>query len=75
MDGSMALFMLADGSEVIGKRWTPDGKIAETHFVPQQQENTAPSFEQTVISRLDAIEGMLAPRRTRKPKEADDAER
>lgn len=75
MDGSMALFMLADGSEVIGKQWTADGKIAETHFTPKQQDNAAPSFEQTVLSRLDAIEGMLAPRRARKPKEADDAER
>ena len=35
-DGTMALFLLSDGSGVIGKRWTPDGSIQTTRFVAEQ---------------------------------------
>lgn len=35
-DGTMALFLLSDGSGVIGKRWAPDGSIQTTRFVAEQ---------------------------------------
>lgn len=83
MDGSLALFPLADGSAVIGKRWTPEGTIAEVRFVPEvkAQQPEAPSFESSVLDRLDAIEGSLASlmtpaqqpkRQARRAKEAGD---
>lgn len=83
MDGSLALFPLADGSAVIGKRWTPEGTIAEVRFVPERHEEApaVPTFESSVIDRLDAIEDSLASlmttaqqpkRQTRRAKEAGD---
>ncbi|WP_455136330.1 hypothetical protein [Thermophilibacter sp.] len=83
MDGSLALFPLADGSAVIGKRWTPEGTIAEVRFVPERHEEApaAPTFESSVLDRLDAIEGSLASlmttaqqpkRQARRAKEAGD---
>lgn len=76
MDGSLALFPLADGSAVVGKRWTPEGTIAEVRYVPEasSQQPEAQTFEQAVMERLDSIEGMLSrPKRSaRKPREEDD---
>lgn len=83
MDGSLALFLLADGSAVVGKRWTPEGTIDEVRFVKETTEPQAstPTFEESVLDRLDAIEDNLAsimtpaqqPKRTtRRAKEAVD---
>lgn len=34
-DGTVAWFPLADGSAVIGKRWTPDGNILTMRYVAE----------------------------------------
>lgn len=78
MDGSMGLFPLADGSAVIGKAWGGDGTIRTVRYVPEAQPSDVaqPSFEDAVISRLDAMESALsalsAQRRTSRRKGADD---
>lgn len=79
MDGALALFPLADGTAIIGKRWTPEGTIAEVRYVPEAPapEREKPTFEATVLDRLSGIEeaiaGLVAPaqqprRQTRRPK-------
>ena len=79
MDGTLALFPLADGTAIIGKRWTPEGTISEVRYVPEVPvpEREKPTFEATVLGRLDGIEeaiaGLVAPaqqpkRQTRRPK-------
>lgn len=83
MDGTLALFPLADGTAIIGKRWTPEGTISEVRFVPERpaKEEAAPTFEASVLDRLDAIEDNLASlmtpaqqpkRQTRRAKESGD---
>lgn len=82
MDGTLALFPLADGSAVIGKRWTTEGTISEVRFVPERPaKEEAPTFEASVLDRLDAIEDNLASlmtpaqqpkRQTRRVKETSD---
>lgn len=80
MDGSMGLFPLADGTAVIGKAWGGDGTIRTIRFVPDvKPEPTAETgFEESVLSRLDAIEealsGRVQRRGSRRGKGADDAE-
>ena len=82
MDGSMALFPLSDGSAVIGKRWTPEGTIAEVKYVPEAQppKQDTQSFEGTVLSRLDSIEDAISSlsqqpkRQARRSKGVEDAE-
>ena len=80
MDGTLALFPLADGTAIIGKRWTPEGTISEVRYVPEVPEprQEAPSFESTVLDRLSGIERAIAdmtPKRTaRKSKEESDDE-
>ena len=37
-DGTMALFLLSDGSAVIGKRWTPDGNILTMRYVAESTD-------------------------------------
>lgn len=47
-DGTMALFLLSDGSGVIGKRWAPDGSILTTRYVAEatdQRPTTDPVAE------------------------------
>ena len=79
MDGTLALFPLADGTAIIGKRWTPEGTISEVRYVPEITEprQEAPSFESTVLDRLSGIERAIAdmtPKRAarRSKEEADD---
>lgn len=85
-DGSIALFPLADGSAVIGKRWMPDGSISTTRFVPDSTTaQTAPDPLATINTRIDEIFNMvedirdLMPnpvemKRTSRRKAAQDAE-
>lgn len=56
-DGTMALFLLSDGSGVIGKRWAPDGSIQTTRFVAEQ----APAQPQEdPMSRLEGkVDGLI----------------
>ena len=80
MDGTMALFPLADGTAIIGKRWTPEGTISEVRYVPEapSPRQEAPTFESTVLDRLDGIERAIAdmtPKRAaRRAKEETDDE-
>lgn len=79
MDGTLALFPLADGTAIIGKRWTPEGTISEVRYVPEAPapRQEAPSFESTVLDRLSGIERAIAdmtPKRAarRAKEDADD---
>ena len=64
-DGTIAWFPLADGSAVIGKRWTPDGNIltmryvAETGGSPEQPDPMAAidSKVSEVLSILHSFTG------------------
>ena len=56
-DGTMALFLLSDGSGVIGKRWTPDGSIQTTRFAAEQAP-TQP--QEDPMSRLEGkVDGLI----------------
>lgn len=56
-DGTMALFLLSDGSGVIGKRWAPDGSIQTTRFAAEQVP-TQP--QEDPIARLEAkVDGLV----------------
>lgn len=56
-DGTMALFLLSDGSGVIGKRWAPDGSIQTTRFVAEQVP-TQP--QEDPMARLEAkVDGLV----------------
>ena len=56
-DGTMALFLLSDGSGVIGKRWAPDGSIQTTRFAAEQVPTQA---QEDPIARLEAkVDGLL----------------
>lgn len=75
-DGTMALFLLSDGSGVIGKRWSPDGSIQTTRFVAeqapiQQQEDPMSRLEGKVdglIQSVAALSEQSRPRVRRSPK-------
>lgn len=69
MDGTLALFPLADGTAIIGKRWTPEGTISEVRYVPEAPvtKQDAPSFESTVIDRLSGIERAIADMAPKRP--------
>lgn len=62
MDGTMALFPLADGSAVIGKRWDADGTIKTVSFKAESQDVPAdvhvPGMDE-VMRKLDRIESFL----------------
>lgn len=56
-DGTMALFLLSDGSGVIGKRWTPDGSIQTTRFAAEQVPTQA---QEDPMARLEAkVDGLV----------------
>lgn len=63
MDGTVSFFPLQDGSEVIGKQWNSDGTIKTYVFkLLDDSERTdldEPGMEETLLSRLDAIEEKL----------------
>ena len=75
-DGTMALFLLSDGSGVIGKRWAPDGSIQTTRFVAEQapaqpQEDPMSRLEGKVdglIQSVAALSEQSRPRARRPPK-------
>ena len=76
-DGTMALFLLSDGSGVIGKRWAPDGSIQTTRFVAEQvptqpQEDPMARLEAKVDGLLQAVaslsEQATKPRARRAPR-------
>lgn len=75
-DGTMALFLLSDGSGVIGKRWAPDGSIQTTRFVDEQapaqpQEDPMARLEGKVdglIQSVAALSDQSRPRARRSSK-------
>lgn len=69
-DGSIALFPLADGSAVIGKRWMPDGSISTTRFVPESGAVDQPADPfQAINDRIDSIFDALDDIRNNMPHE------
>lgn len=69
-DGSIALFPLADGSAVIGKRWMPDGSISTTRFVPEPGAADQPTDPfQAINDRIDGIFDALDDIRNNMPHE------
>ena len=69
-DGSIALFPLADGSAVIGKRWMPDGSISTTRFVPESGTADQPTDPfQAINDRIDSIFDALDDIRNNMPHE------
>lgn len=69
-DGSIALFPLADGSAVIGKRWMPDGSISTTRFVPEPSVTDQPADPfQAINDRIDSIFDTLDDIRNNMPHE------
>lgn len=69
-DGSIALFPLADGSAVIGKRWMPDGSISTTRFVPEHGVADQPVDPfQAINDRIDNIFDALDDIRNNMPHE------
>ena len=70
-DGSIALFPLADGSAVIGKRWMPDGSISTVRFVPEPGAVDQPADPfQAINDRIDSIFDALDDIRNNMPHEA-----
>lgn len=69
-DGSIALFPLADGSAVIGKRWMPDGSISTIRFVPEPGAADQPADPfQAINDRIDSIFDALDDIRNNMPHE------
>lgn len=69
-DGTMALFLLSDGSGVIGKRWAPDGSIQTTRFVAeqapvQQQEDPMSRLEGKVDGLIQSVAALSEQSRSR----------
>lgn len=61
MDGSISYFPLQDGSGVIGKQWNSDGTIKTyTYTAVVDISSQEPSFEDTVLSKLDILNTKLA---------------
>ena len=58
-DGSMAWFPMADGSAVIGKRWTPDGSIATVRYVAEAHDNTSPDPITSLDSKVSEVLSIL----------------
>lgn len=61
MDGSVALFLMADLSAIFAKAWNR-GTISTVKYVPEQisePEPTPDPFQQQIFARLDAIEKVL----------------
>ena len=66
MDGTIALFMLRDGSSIIAKAWNQYGTITTVPFAPvipqsegattDQTETQPDPFKEEVLARLDKIE-------------------
>ena len=59
-DGTVAWFPAADGSCVLGKRWTPDGSISTVRYVAEAQE-AAPQADPVaqIDAKLDRALSML----------------
>lgn len=69
-DGSIALFPLADGSAVIGKRWMPDGSISTIRFVPESGTADQPTDPfQAINDRIDNLFDALDDIRNNMPHE------
>lgn len=69
-DGTMALFLLSDGSGVIGKRWAPDGSIQTTRFVAEQapaqpQEDPMSRLEGKVDDLIQSVAALSEQSRPR----------
>lgn len=66
MDGSAAIFPMADDSCIYAKCWAADGGIQTIRYIPekvaQAAQNQGPSEFDQVMTRLDKIEQMLGQR-------------
>lgn len=73
-DGSVALFPLADFSQIIAKAWKSDGTIEEVRYIPEQiRKPQEPDSVQAILGQLaqhgqalDQIMEMLAPKKAAK---------
>ena len=59
MDGSMYYFPKADGTEVYGKAWLPNGQTRILTFKPINEEDTNKVSSETEKSKIDDIEVFL----------------
>ena len=59
MDGSMYYFPKADGTEVYGKAWLPNGQTRILTFKPINEDDTNKVSSKTEKSKIDDIEVFL----------------
>lgn len=67
MDGGVSYFALPDGSAIMGKMWTKDGRLIPVKYIPEPQEvtpesntNTASSVSMdVVVNRLDQLSQLV----------------
>ena len=58
-DGTVAWFPLADGSAVIGKRWTPDGNILTMRYVAEAEGSEQPDPMAAIDSKVSEMLSIL----------------
>lgn len=88
MDGSAAVFVKRDMTEIQAKRWNPDGTISTVRFEPQKQaeipktsilssdeeKSVFDTYFARLNERLDHLEGMIAPQKSVRQKKENENE-
>lgn len=60
MDGGVSYFALPDGSAIMGKMWTKDGRLIPVKYIPEPQEVTPESNTNTSsTASMDAVANRL----------------
>ena len=71
-NGTPGFFIKADGSEIQSRRWSDDGRILTSRYVPE----TAPQIKddpfEKILQRIDALEAALTPKSRRKEVAAEE---
>lgn len=57
MDNNGALFVKRDGTEIQSRRWSPDGKIITTSYLPVLANNVQNDTPQQIKSQNEALDG------------------
>lgn len=69
-DGSLALFPMADGSCVYGKRWEPNGSISTYRYLPERTEaQKEPDRIDQLNEKVDKIIAYLSARHRKESNE------
>lgn len=71
-NGQPGFFIKADGSEIQSRRWSDDGRIVTSRFLPAEAEPKKEDPFEKILQRIDALEAALTPKSRRKEVAADE---